>query len=76
MGSTVQVEARHATDGGSLPDAEWTLLGTLPQDQPPFDLDFETGGVVEVRLTLQVSGYLGAPRIAHVGLEWRCPGPD
>jgi len=76
VGSEVVVEARHAESADDLADASWTLLGTLPQDDPPFDMDFETGGAVELRLSLAVMGYLGAPRIYHVGLEWVCPGPD
>ncbi len=74
--SEVLVEARHARQAGDLRDADWVLLGTLPRDDPPFDVDFETGGVVEIRLTLRAHGYLGAPRISQVGLEWQCPGPD
>jgi hypothetical protein len=75
VGSSVVVEARRASDRDALADASFTLLGTLPQDKSPFDVPFETGGVVEVRLTLRVAGRTGAPRIARVGLEWRCPGP-
>ena len=75
-GASVTVEARHAEDRAGLEDAEWTTLGVLPEDEPPYPLAFETGGVVEIRLTLRVSGRLGAPRIARVGLEWACAGPD
>jgi len=75
-GASVLVEARHAVDRASLADASFVTLGTLPEDDPPFALDFERGGVVEVRLTLQAGSRLGAPRIARVGAEWRCPGPD
>ena len=75
-GASVLVEARWATTRGGLPDATWTTLGELPKDEPPYDVPFETGGVVEVRLTLRVTARIGAPRITRVGLEWRCAGPD
>lgn len=75
VGASVTLEARRAADRSALPSTSWTLLGTLPQDTPPFPLVFEQGGVVEVRLTLRVSGRIGAPRVARVGLEWHCAGP-
>ena len=71
----VRVQARHAIDRDALADADFLVLGELPDDPSPFALAFEPGGVVEVRLTLYVGGRIGAPRIARVGLEWRCPGP-
>jgi streptogramin lyase len=76
VGSSVVVEGRRAKDRDTLADAPFTVLGTLPRDQSPFDVPFETGGVVELRLTLRAAGRIGAPRIARVGLEWRCPGPS
>jgi len=75
-GAAVKVEARHAEARDGLAEASWRELGTLPADSPPFDLDFPDDGVVEVRITLSTEGWLGAPRIARVGLEWHCPGPD
>ncbi|MGD8863649.1 MAG: hypothetical protein PVI30_26780 [Myxococcales bacterium] len=75
-GSGVVVEARHADDPSALGDEPFQRLGTLPQDAPPFGVDFPRGGLVEVRLTLSAGGRLGAPRVARVGLEWVCPGPD
>lgn len=75
-GATVAVEARRAASVDALGDTPWTLLGTLPTDAPPYPLSFERSGVVEVRLTLRVAGRLGAPRVARVGLEWSCPGPE
>jgi streptogramin lyase len=74
--ASVKVEARHAETRDDLDAATWSELGTLPADAPPFDLDFPAGGVVEVRLTLATTGWLGAPRVSRVGLEWHCPGPD
>jgi hypothetical protein len=75
-GSSVAVEARHATGMDALEGEPWQPLGTLPGDSAPFDVDYPRGGVVEVRLTLTAGGRLGAPRVARVGLEWVCPGPD
>jgi streptogramin lyase len=75
-GAAVKVEARHAEARDGLEAATWRELGTLPAGTPPFEVDFPDGGVVEVRLTLSTRGWLGAPRIARVGLEWHCPGPD
>jgi streptogramin lyase len=75
-GASVLVEARWATDRGGLQDASWVMLGQVPDDEPPYDVPFDTGGVVEVRLTLRVAGSIGAPRIARVGLQWQCAGPD
>lgn len=75
-GASVLVEARWATERSGLSEASWTTLGELPRDEPPYDLPFETGGVVEVRLTLRVTARIGAPRITRVGLQWRCAGPD
>lgn len=73
--ASVLVEARRAVSRKDLADADFVTLGELPDDESPFALDFEPGGVVEVRLTLRVAGRIGAPRVAQVGLEWRCPGP-
>jgi hypothetical protein len=75
-GASVVVEARHAEERAALAEAEWQELGVLPVDEPPYALPFPTGGAVEVRLTLRAAGRLGAPRIARVGLEWACAGPD
>jgi streptogramin lyase len=73
---SVLVEARHALSRDLLDGEAFTALGTLPGDASPYELGFATGGVVEVRLTLRSGGHLGAPRIARVGVEWRCPGPE
>jgi len=75
-GARVSVEARRASSVDALAeDQSFVALGSLPDDDQPFALDFEPGGVVEVRLTLLAGGRLGAPRVARVGVEWRCPGP-
>jgi streptogramin lyase len=75
-GGRVGLEARHAEDEAGLARAVFEPLGTLPDDAAPFALTFPEGGAVEVRLTLEVDGEVGAPRVRRVGLEWRCPGPD
>lgn len=72
----VEFEARHAVDEAGLAGAIYVALGALPEDEPPFELDFPDGGVVQVRLTLRTSARDGAPRVSRVGLEWRCPGPE
>ncbi|MDH5673444.1 MAG: hypothetical protein OEZ06_14920 [Myxococcales bacterium] len=72
----ILVSARHAGDRDGLERAPWTELGELPGDEPPFALDFETGGLVEVRVELHAARWLGAPRVARIGLQWQCPGPD
>jgi streptogramin lyase len=76
QGASVALAARHAPDRDGLQDADWLELGTLPEDEQPFALPFESGGVVEVRVTLRVSGRIGAPRVGRVGIEWGCGGPD
>jgi streptogramin lyase len=75
-GASVLVEARHAVDQDALADAPFQVIATAPADEPPYELPFEEGGVIEVRLTLRVAGRLGAPRVARVGVEWACAGPD
>ena len=74
--SEAEFEARHAKTRNGLEDAEFVGLGVLPQDDPPYDVDFPDGGAVEIRLTLRAFSRIGAPRILSVGLEWTCPGPD
>jgi len=75
-GAAAVLEARWAPVPAMLAEAKWQRLGSLPDDEEPFALDFDEGGVVEVRLTLRSAHRLGAPRIARVGLEWRCAGPQ
>jgi streptogramin lyase len=76
LDARVRIEARHAETRGALEDADFVALGTLPEDPEPYPLSFPIGGVVEVRLTLLAGSRIGAPRIARVGIEWQCPGPD
>jgi hypothetical protein len=75
-GGSLEVAVRRADQASQLSAAEFQIVGTLPKDSMPFPLSLAPGGVVEVRLVLRASGALGAPRVAHVGLEWRCPGPS
>ena len=72
---TILVEARRAENEGQLNGAEFVELGVYPEDPLPYGLDFEEGGVVEVRVTLRTSARDGAPRLERLGLEWTCPGP-
>jgi streptogramin lyase len=75
-GASVEIAVRHADQEQQLAAATFRVLGTLPQIETPFALDLPDGGVLEVRLVLRSPGALGAPRVARVGVEWRCPGPD
>lgn len=72
----VTLEARHAASASELRAASFVRLGTLPEEPAPYPLELPAGGVVELRLTLEVDGVAGAPRVRRVGLEWACPGPD
>lgn len=72
---SVTLEARHAATEDALASVPFVRLGTIPTEPAPYELDFPQGGVVEVRLVLEVDGVAGAPRVRRVGLEWRCPGP-
>jgi hypothetical protein len=51
-------------------------VGGLPDDPSPFALSVPDGGVIALRVTLAVSSRIGAPRVARIGVEWSCPGPD
>ena len=70
------VDVRHAVTEAGLAAAAWTRLGEIPDAPSPWALTLPVGGVIEVRLTLEVDGQIGAPRVRRVGVEWRCPGPD
>jgi streptogramin lyase len=72
----VIVEARHAASEAGLRDAPWTRLGVVPDEPAPWPLDVPEGGALELRVTLEVDGRVGAPRLRRVGVEWQCPGPD
>jgi streptogramin lyase len=75
-GSSIEAAVRHADSEAQLTAATFNVLGTLPQAATPFALALPEGGVLEVRLTLRSPAALGAPRVASVGVEWHCPGPD
>ena len=72
----VIVEARHAGRVEDLPGASFAPLGAIPDAPAPWALDLPEGGALELRLTLEVGGRAGAPRVRRIGVEWRCPGPD
>jgi hypothetical protein len=76
VGAKVHVSVRHAPNVERLPDASFVLLGELPRDELPFPLQLPAGGAIEVALDLESPYAIGAPRIARVGVEWGCPGPD
>ena len=73
---TVDIELRHAADVASLPSATFAPVAALPGTTLPVELALPLGGAVEVRLGLATSAADAAPRVARVGLEWHCPGPD
>jgi hypothetical protein len=66
---------RHAMNESALAQASFQMLSD-PPESGVFPLEIPNGGVVELRLTLHSPAAIGAPRVARVGLEWRCPGPD
>ncbi len=72
---TVELSARHASSETALSSAPWVVLGTLPEDMQPFDLDFPIDGVVQVRLVLRTADLDGAPRIFGWGSSGRAPVP-
>jgi hypothetical protein len=75
-GANVVVSVRRADDDGALAGVAFRRLGELPQDGDVYGLDVSPGGVLEVQLELRSPVAIGAPRIARVGVEWACPGPD
>jgi hypothetical protein len=75
-GATVAISVRHADSLERLPDADYKRLAELPRDAGPFPLQLPAGGAIEVALDLASAYAIGAPRIARVGVEWRCPGPE
>jgi sugar lactone lactonase YvrE len=74
--ASVDVELRRAAAAAALSEEAFTRVTRLPDSRSAFALDVPPGGVVEVRLTLRSPAAIGAPRIARVGLEWTCQGPD
>ena len=75
-GARIEIAIRHGGDAAILEAADFTRLATLPGDQSPLALDLPVGGQVEVELHLVSEHHVGAPRVAEVGLEWQCPGPQ
>jgi hypothetical protein len=75
-GARVVISVRHAASVEALPSAAYAQLAQLPRDSAPFALQLPAGGAIEVALDLESSYAIGAPRIARVGVEWSCPGPE
>jgi hypothetical protein len=75
-GAKVSVSVRQAASVEALPDASYLPLAQLPRDTAPFRLQLPAGGAIEVALDLESTHAIGAPRIARVGVEWSCPGPE
>jgi hypothetical protein len=76
LGASVVVSLRRAESDAALASEAFLRLGELPTDGAVFPLTLADGGVVEVQLELRSPVAIGAPRIARVGLEWDCPGPE
>ncbi|MCU0672495.1 MAG: hypothetical protein MUE69_06850 [Myxococcota bacterium] len=72
----VIVEGRHAATRAALASATFVELARFPGATSPIALDLPRGGVVELRLTLEVEGAIGAPRVRRLGIEQSCPGPE
>jgi hypothetical protein len=75
VAGTIEVAVRHAATVAELAAVAFVIVGVLPDEAPPFDLDVPDGGVLEVRLTLRTAARDGSPRVRRVGIEWGCPGP-
>ena len=75
-GAKVTGWVRRADTEAQLEAAEFKLLGEVPAMGPVFALQLAVGGVLEVKLELESAAAIGAPRVARVGVEWDCPGPD
>jgi streptogramin lyase len=76
VGASIDVAIRRADDDTALAAQPFQGLGALPETGPVFPVDVADGGVLEVRVTFHSPAAIGAPRIARVGIEWICPGPD
>jgi streptogramin lyase len=74
-GARVVISVRHAESIEALADTSYEQLSELPRDTGPFALQLPAGGAIEVMLDLESNDAIGAPRVARVGVEWRCPGP-
>lgn len=75
-GGEVELAVRRADAVADLEEAEFETLGVFPWDESPYLLDVPDEGVLEVQLTLRARYATGAPRVARVGLEWVCAGPE
>lgn len=75
-GAKVVVSVRHAASVEALSDAAYRELAELPRDTAPFPLQLPAGGALEVALDLESQHAIGAPRVARIGVEWSCPGPE
>jgi hypothetical protein len=72
----VIVEGRHAATREGLASAPFEELARFPGATSPSALDLPRGGGGELRLTLEVEGAIGAPRVRRLGIEQSCPGPE
>ncbi len=75
-GARLVVAARSAAAQSGLARAKYSALGNFSGDRAAFALHVPDGGFVEVKLTLSAGSAIGAPRVARVGVQWRCPGPE
>jgi hypothetical protein len=75
-GGMVSVSVRHAANEAELATAAYAVIGELPRDTSPLPLQLPSGGVIELELRLVSEDAIGAPRVARVGVEWRCSGPE
>jgi len=74
--SALAFEVRRADDVASLGDEPFEPVAAVPDDDSPAALDLADGGVLEVRIGLETADRHATPRVATIGLEWVCPGPD
>ena len=75
-GAKLLVSVRRADAESELPAQSFQRLGEWPGAEPVYALQLAVGGVLEVKLELESAPAIGAPRVARVGVEWDCPGPD
>jgi hypothetical protein len=75
-GAKVAISVRRAETESELEMVSFQPLGELPGSDAVLPLQLAVGGVLEVKLDLESAQAIGAPRVARVGVEWDCPGPD
>ncbi len=75
-GGSVEVAVRWAEERGQLAATSFNVVGVYPDDGVALPLRLPEGGTIEVQLTLRAARANGAPRVARVGIEWTCAGPD